>query len=204
MSARRLVRRAAICALSLAATTGAVVSASPPPPEPPLGPAAREALYRFRSYQRIFEHVTAYRARATIRNAGGRPVNIRVEAVNPDRYRVIMPGGEGVIIGGTMYMKVAGRWMPVPESFGGSLGVGQWAHARYGPRPASIVFVGHARDGGVDTDRYSFTTAPAARCELSFGRADHLPRLMECDSAGTHTHVEYYDYNANITVEHPT
>ncbi len=169
-----------------------------------------------------------FRIKQTIVGAGNTLTNT-IEVVPPDRARLVTGNGqaEAILIGNTVYANIGGTWRQVPQV------PGLTGQTLLMTDPASInaflsnatnmTTLGPATINGTPTNGYQFnysvsqtvsgTTVAATGVEKVWvGVSDGLPYRVEQNgtanvggqAVSADTTLDYYDYNANITINPPT
>lgn len=96
---------------------------------------------------------------ATMTTTSGQAMTMELDFVAPDRYRIKMPMGTQVIIGGTMYMNMQGRTMklPMPKDT-----LSQWrdpGKLREAQAQATVTALGPGMVDGKPASKYRIVSA---------------------------------------------
>lgn len=103
--------------------------------------------------------VAARSYHATMTSTGDQAMTTELDFVAPDRYRIKMPMGTQVIIGGTMYMAMQGRTMKIPMPKGA---LSQWrdpGKLRESQAQSTVTALGPGLVDGKPASRYRIVSA---------------------------------------------
>lgn len=206
-------------------TTAPEPTATTPPttaPEPTLPPAPTAAavagggmLDEVMAAARAQMTQRGYRARILSESAGT-TTEIGIEYVAPDRYHVISPATEMIIIADKTYMKQGDTWMQVPMNMGAMLKQFQdpaFMMEETGFSMSNAGYKGVEDVDGVAADLYEYDstinisgTPDTSHTKLWVSKATGLPlksvntsELEGVQSIATST----YEYPADLTIEAP-
>lgn len=103
--------------------------------------------------------VAAHSYHATMTTTSGQAMTMELDFVAPDRYRIKLPQGTQVIIGGTMYMSMQGRTMklPMPKDT-----LSQWrdpGKLRESQAQATVTALGPGMVDGKPASKYRIVSA---------------------------------------------
>ncbi|MBV8601496.1 MAG: hypothetical protein JO359_08030 [Candidatus Eremiobacteraeota bacterium] len=134
---------------------------------------------------------------------------LQIDFVAPDRYRMRMPMGEVVVIGGTTYMNVSGQWMQLASRAPGAKDALANLRAPAGTTAAldraKVVDLGPAMLDGRPMHRWKIETTldgGPVTSTMWVGR-DNLPYRNEIVSNKGRATVLYSGYNSPIAISAP-
>lgn len=150
--------------------------------------------------------------RAKMSGSGTTPVNVELEFVAPDRFRIKnAQGPEMIVVGKDVYIETKDRWQKVPGDLGASIPDMRKNWDREGRRWISDAkYVGEDTVNGKPANVYTYYNkgmegAGANDSKIWISKADGLPLKIEANyKSGTLRSMTIeYDYDANISIEPP-
>jgi outer membrane lipoprotein-sorting protein len=135
---------------------------------------------------------------------------MNLDVVLPDRFHVTSQQLEMILVGKTVYMKVANKWQKVATTQF-DLSLADPGKLEKDLQSATGTKVMGTDDlNGTPAFVYQFTTSvkgPPAQThtyKVWIGAKDGLPRQMEVDvNTGAKTTISFFDYNTPITINAP-
>lgn len=138
-----------------------------------------------------------------------------LEYVAPDRFRMVTPVTETIIIGSNTYMKPpTGQWQKVPGDVGEM--ISQFRDPKMVEelrKSTDAKFLGTDSLDGVPVKIYQYTIKNAYGTNITstskawVGESDNLPRKIEAEGEfngkASKARITYYDYNTDIKIEPP-
>ena len=150
--------------------------------------------------------------RAKMVGSGQTPMNMELEFVAPDRFRVRNTSGpEMVIVGKNVYVEDEGRWQKLPGDLGATVPDMRKAWDEEGRKWFTDVrYVGEDTADGRPAYVYTYHNkgdegVGANDSKIWISKADGLPVRIEANyKSGTLRSMTIdYDYDANISIEPP-
>ena len=150
--------------------------------------------------------------RATMVGSGQTPMNMELEFVAPDRFRIKNTNGpEMVIVGKNFYIENEGRWQKMPGDLGASVPDMRKAWDKEGRKWfTDVKYVGEESVNGNPAYVYTYFNkgvegSGANDSKIWISKADGLPVRIEANymSGPLRSMTIDYDYDADISIEPP-
>lgn len=150
--------------------------------------------------------------RAKMVGSGATPLNLELEFVAPDRFRIKnAQGPETVIIGKDLYLEMNGRWQKMPGGLGSSIPDIRRSWDKEGRKWISDAkYVGEETVNGVPAYIYTYHNKGAEgvgenESKIWISKSEGLPVRIDANyKSGTlrSMRIDYF-YNENISIEPP-
>ena len=150
--------------------------------------------------------------RATMVGSGQTPMNMELEFVAPDRFRIKNTSGpEMVIVGKNVYLENEGRWQKMPGDLGASVPDMRKAWDKEGRKWFTDVrYVGEDTANGTPAHVYTYHNKGVEGSgendsKIWISKSDGLPVRIEAvyKSGPLKSMTIDYDYDADISIEPP-
>ena len=169
----------------------------------PAGPTIQgdpQAIAEYRAAYDKFGSARTYRSKMT---AGTQGV-MTIEYVAPDRMRLIYTGGEFIVIGDTQWSRDPGRCIKLPQKV-------KMPDPREGVQQEADATVQVAKGGaeaveGTPTQTYNVVITvkgKTIRQKMYVATQTGYPRRVEMSGQEGTVVIDYWDFNAAITIEPP-
>jgi len=172
---------------------------------------AKEALMKS---QRAQLEAKAYRIKMNTTSPGmEKGFSSTVEFVAPDRYHMVQPQMETIVVGPATYMKTAGQdWQKSPVDMGDMMKKSRDPKAleEQAKNMGDVKIVGKEKIDGVDCTVYEATSKVGETSTVSkvwVGNSDSLTRKVESESTlpnGKSKSTITYEYDSKIKIDAPT